>query len=357
MKRNLVAGAAFVVAVAAAGVGARAQPTAPVGDGASDLSGAGSDAWAGYAHVGYHLDPHWRVELSGGYRPGATSPAALAPGAPSGLCADPMAGIACDPRDRALGAYSASANLVFDAMPDSHWVDPFIGFGVGVNRFDPEADGETNPALRILQLDAPAARLGYQAMVGVAFRPRDRLHFDLTYRWLGSTGPALGAQEAALASRFQDQTIAISVRYALSIPRAAIAPAPSFGLASAGGASQMAPRARPMHTVVVETPSNPAALSAEAEAAVGQTALSDRQGRSSQVVVDGHADTTSEADYNRRLAERRAKAMADAMVSLGVPASRVDLNWTADGVDGVIEAATDAPRPRLEARAGLVAGR
>jgi outer membrane protein OmpA-like peptidoglycan-associated protein len=75
------------------------------------------------------------------------------------------------------------------------------------------------------------------------------------------------------------------------------------------------------------------------------------------VVVDGHADTTSEADYNRRLAERRAKAMADAMVSLGVPAARVDLNWTADGADGAIEAAADAPKPTIEARAGPASGR
>jgi OOP family OmpA-OmpF porin len=356
MRRNLVAGTALAVALAAAGLAAHAQqaapgPSADLADPLVAQPGGSDDSWAGYAHVGYHLDPHWRVELRGGYRPGATSPAALAPGGASGLCADPMAGVACDSRDRALGAYSAVANLVFDAMPDSRWVDPFVGVGIGVNRFDPGADAQTNPALQILQMNAAGARLGYQAMVGLAFRPRDRLHFDLTYRWLGSAGPAPNAQQAAFGGRFQDQTIAISVRYALSIPRAAIAPAPSFSLASAGAATQMAPQARPMHTVVVETPSNPAALSAEAEAAVGQTALSDSQGRGSQVVVDGHADTTSAADYNRRLSERRAKAMADAMVSLGVPASRVDVNWAGEGADGVSGTPAQALKPTIQARA------
>jgi outer membrane protein OmpA-like peptidoglycan-associated protein len=364
MKRNLLAGSALALALAIAGSAAHAQVIGaePSDSAASDplvaqTAGPAGD-WAGYAHVGYHLDPHWRVELQGGYRPGATSPAALAPGAARGPCADPMSGLACDPRDRALGAYSAVANLVFDAMPDSRWVDPFVGVGVGVSRFDPGPIALTNPAMQLLQMNAGgAAQLGYQAVVGLAFRPRDRLHFDLTYRWLGAAGPAVSAQQAALNSRFQDQTVAISVRYALSIPRTAIAPAPSFSLASSGGAARLTLRANRPHTVVVETPSNPAALSAEAEAAVGQTALSASQGRSSHVVVDGHADTASAADYNRRLSERRAKAMADAMVSLGVPVSSLDLNWSSEEADSPLPPATEAPAPALQARASLTPGR
>jgi OOP family OmpA-OmpF porin len=352
MKRNLLAGSALAVALAIAGAAAQAQQTAPgPGDDGADLlvaqPGDLAGAWAGYAHVGYHLDQHWRVELQGGYRPGATSPAALAIGAPSGLCADPMSGLACDPRDRALGAYSAVANLVFDVMPDSRWVDPFVGIGAAVTRFDSGPIALTNPALQMLQMNAgDGAQLGFQAMLGLAIRPHDRLHFDLTYRLLGAIGPAVSAQQAALSGRFQDQTVAISVRYALSIPRKAVAPAPLFSLASAGGGVRLSARPSGPHTVVVETPSNPAALSAEAEAAVGQTALSAIQGRSSQLVVDGHADTTSAADYNQRLSERRAKAMADAMVSLGVPASAVDVNWSGDE-------AVAAPSPAREARASL----
>jgi OmpA-OmpF porin, OOP family len=363
MKRHLLAGFVLALALAIAGAAAQAQQIGPdEGNAASadplvSQSGEAAGDWAGYAHVGYHLDPHWRVELKGGYRPGATSPAALTPGAARGLCTDPMSGLACDPRDRALGAYSAVANLVFDALPDSRWVDPFVGVGLGVSRFDPGPIALTNPAMQLLQMNAAGgAQLGYQAVVGLAFRPRDRLHFDLTYRWLGSTGPDLGAQQAALGGRFQDQTVAISVRYALSIPRTAVAPAPSFSLASSSVAARLAPRANAPHTVVVETPSNPAALSAEAEAAVGQTALSASQGRSSQVVVDGHADTISAADYNRRLSERRAKAMADAMVALGVPVSAVDLNWSREEAEMPTLPARDAPAPAIQARASLTPG-
>ncbi len=225
MKHSLLVGTALAAALA--GVVARAQQTAsgPNGNG-SDPIIATPDDWAGYAHVGYRLDPHWRVELRGGYRAGATSPATLPPGAASGLCADPTAGAVCDPRSRALGTYSAVANLIFDAMPDSRWADPFFGIGAGVSCFDPSPIELINPAMGPLRMNAGAAQLGYQAIVGLAFRPRERLHFDLSYRWLGGVGPALGGQPTMLNSRLQDQTVAFSVGYALSTPRAVVAPAP-----------------------------------------------------------------------------------------------------------------------------------
>jgi OOP family OmpA-OmpF porin len=338
MKRILVAGTVFAAALIASGAAARAEMAAAMPDqNAADQPDA-PDAWAGYAHVGYHLDPHWRMELKGGYRAGAASPA-MAPAGSLGLCADPTAGLACGGWQRALGAYSVVANLIFDAMPDNRWVDPFVGVGVGINRFDASPIAMTAPAAGLTQLNPAASSLGYQAIVGLAFRPRDRLRFDLSYRWLAGMERGLNGQPTALNGRFQDQTVAITVRYALSAPRAAIPPAPAFALASP--ATRLT--APPPHTVVVETPSHPEALSAEAEAAVGQTALSASQGRSSQVVVDGHADTASSADYNRRLSERRAKAMADAMVSLGVPVTAVDLRWNEEGPDAQIGPAPARP--------------
>ena len=322
MRRNLLAGTAVTVALAACGVGANAEQS-----GWYSLSGAGqagganplstkADDWAGYAHVGYHLDPHWRVELQGGYRAGQASPAAIGPG---GFCDEPTAGPACAPSDKALGAYSVVANLIFDAMPDNRLVDPYFAIGAGASRFDPTTITAVNPAMQFLQANAGGSQLAYQALVGLAFRPRSRLHFDLTYRWLDAMGAMPNGLASLLGGRYQDQTVAITVRYALSSPRAALAPPPSFGLASSGAGGQLGPQAITPHTMVVETPSNPAALAAEAEAAVRQAALSASEGRGSRVVVDGHADTASTADYNRRLSERRAKAMADAMVSLGVP--------------------------------------
>lgn len=42
------------------------------------------------------------------------------------------------------------------------------------------------------------------------------------------------------------------------------------------------------------------------------------------VVVEGHADSTGEADYNQRLSERRASAVRDYLVDQGVSRSRIN---------------------------------
>lgn len=44
-------------------------------------------------------------------------------------------------------------------------------------------------------------------------------------------------------------------------------------------------------------------------------------------VVVGHTDTSGSVKYNERLSERRAKATADGLVALGVPASILDVSW------------------------------
>jgi opacity protein-like surface antigen len=311
MNRKFLAFVALGATLIAPGAIASAETTVPVIDpGTADPLVDQPGDWAGYAHVGYRLDPHWRLDLKGGYHANNASPAS----APN-FCVGPS----CDPARLALGSYSVVANLVFDALPDTDWVDPFVG--VGVSRFDPGTIALSNP-LRMMQTAPGGSGLGYQAIVGLAFRPHDRLRFDLTYRWMDGSEPGVTGLPTALSGRFQDHAVAITVRYALSSPRAVMPPV--------GGLGPTRPHAALTRTVVVETPAQPEALAAEAEAAAVQTALSAGEGRPSQVVVDGHADTASEADYNGRLAERRSKAMADAMATLGVPASAIDANWTGD---------------------------
>jgi len=333
MRHHLLAGAA--VAMAAVCASANAAQTLAARPDNDQTTQAVQDDWAGYAHVGYHLDPHWRVELRGGYHEPGAGPA-LAPSP----CANPLAGAICAPGDQALGAYSAVANLIFDAAPDSQWVDPFVALGAGVTRFDPGAELPSNPVVRMLQLNANRAQLAYQAVIGLAFRPKDRLHFDLTYRWVDSAGQGLNGQALAFGNRFQDQTLAVTMRYALSAPPVAVAPSPTFGLVSAGAASQLAPIHAAPRAVVVQTPSNPSALASEVASAVRQAAQTSSQGLGSRIVVNGHADTDGGANYAGRLSERRAKAMADAMVALGVPASAVDVRWTGD--DALTKTAIEA---------------
>jgi OOP family OmpA-OmpF porin len=45
------------------------------------------------------------------------------------------------------------------------------------------------------------------------------------------------------------------------------------------------------------------------------------------VIVVGHTDTSGSAAYNVRLSERRAKAVADALVGLGVGQQALQVDW------------------------------
>jgi len=52
-------------------------------------------------------------------------------------------------------------------------------------------------------------------------------------------------------------------------------------------------------------------------------------------VVVGHADTSGAAAYNVRLSEKRSKAVADAMVGLGVNAAALAVDWRGEAEPAV----------------------
>ena len=50
-------------------------------------------------------------------------------------------------------------------------------------------------------------------------------------------------------------------------------------------------------------------------------------GHATRVIVVGHTDTSGSPAYNVRLSERRAKAVADALVGQGVGAGALQVDW------------------------------
>ncbi len=61
----------------------------------------------------------------------------------------------------------------------------------------------------------------------------------------------------------------------------------------------------------------------QAMAVLQQAAAAYRAGGVVSVRVSGHADTSGSVRYNQRLSERRAKRVADGLVSMGVPAQAI----------------------------------
>ena len=78
---------------------------------------------------------------------------------------------------------------------------------------------------------------------------------------------------------------------------------------------------------IVYFPFDQYVLTTEAQAVVQQAADYSKTGTATKIVVVGHTDTSGSVKYNIRLSERRAKAVADALVGAGVQQTVLSVDW------------------------------
>lgn len=76
-------------------------------------------------------------------------------------------------------------------------------------------------------------------------------------------------------------------------------------------------------------------LTPEAQAVVQQAAEYAKAGGASKIVVTGHTDTSGSNAYNQKLSERRGKAVADGLVSQGVAATSLSVDWKGESAPAV----------------------
>jgi outer membrane protein OmpA-like peptidoglycan-associated protein len=106
---------------------------------------------------------------------------------------------------------------------------------------------------------------------------------------------------------------------------------------------------------------NESRLTPEAEEVVAKAAEQYKETGAVRIVATGHTDTTGPADFNQRLSDKRAEAVADELVRLGVPASAITtvgegqtnlLVPTGDGVNEPqnrrVEIVSERPAPVAE---------
>ncbi len=86
---------------------------------------------------------------------------------------------------------------------------------------------------------------------------------------------------------------------------------------------------------VVYFPFDQSILTPEAQAVVQQAAEYARGGSATRIVVTGHTDTSGSAAYNQKLSERRGKAVADGLVSQGINATTVSVDWKGESAPAV----------------------
>ena len=78
---------------------------------------------------------------------------------------------------------------------------------------------------------------------------------------------------------------------------------------------------------IVYFPFDQFALTTEASSVVQQAADYAKMGNATKILVVGHTDTSGSVKYNIRLSERRAKAVADALVGDGVNQTVLSVDW------------------------------
>ena len=90
---------------------------------------------------------------------------------------------------------------------------------------------------------------------------------------------------------------------------------------------------------------NSVAINARGRMIVDNVAFVVANNAATRVTVIGKTDRVGAPPANWALAQRRAEAIRDALVTAGVPAARIDTSWTGEGKPEVATA-DDAAEPR-----------
>jgi outer membrane protein OmpA-like peptidoglycan-associated protein len=285
--------------------------------------------WAGVISLGWGFGNGVRAEIEGNYRSNGIDTVTNGTTAPTS--------------SRGTAAsYGVMANALYDfdlgpGMP----VMPYVGLGAGYiwQNWD-NARGTTSTST-VTTLDGTAGSFAYQAIVGAALPLNDvapGLALTAEYRFVGTMAADVDASRTSNGSTTTgtaevttfNHSLMVGLRYAFNA--AAPAPAPVAAPAAAPA---------PARTFLVFFDFDRADLTDRARAIIGEAAQNAQRTGSARIEVAGHADRSGTPQYNQRLSERRAQAVAAELERRGVARSAMTIQAfgesrplvpTADGV-------------------------
>ena len=241
-----------------------------------------------------------------------------------------------------LAPLSLMTNVYYDFDTGSKWT-PFVGAGIGGADLDArvvEAGTTLTKSERI--------GLGYQGIVGLAYRVSDALSIKADYRYLATTpisfpnDPSLGAGTAKLTYESHAVLLGFIYRFGTeSKPAPAPEPAPKPVAATAPAPEPPPPAPVQPHQFLVFFDFDKAAITPEARQIIEQAAKVAKSDKSARIDLTGHTDLAGPAGYNMKLSVRRAEAVKKVLVELGIAADEIGvvgkgktepLVPTADGV-------------------------
>jgi outer membrane protein OmpA-like peptidoglycan-associated protein len=329
--------------------------------------------WAGFIRLGWRFNENWRAEIEGGYRP-ADIESVRGRGLVNGLCAAGLrrttANPTCGAPQGELNATTVMFNVLFDVGNGNGFLGqpivPFLGLGLGRAEVHNKVFGQmatvpttsagvpTTAPYQNVSIDDMEQGWAVQGILGASWQLSPNLNIDLTGRWLsvselefGALTLVDGAQPrgrpttplvlGSFKGQYEDQSISLGLRYTFAAPPPpppVIVPTPEPVVVPQPmpePTPQPQPQPEPVRAVarefVVYFPFDQSVLTPEAQTVVQEAASYAQQGNATQVQVVGHADTSGSARYNVRLSERRARAVADAMVGLGVNPGVITADW------------------------------
>ncbi|MFC0384105.1 OmpA family protein [Muricoccus vinaceus] len=246
-------------------------------------------------------------------------------------------------------SYGVMANVLYDldftrfGVPT--YVQPYIGGGVGYiwRDFD---DVRVNVAGSQVRSSDTDGRFAYQGIAGLAV-PLTQfgvtgLSLTAEYRFLGtlehsidttSSGGGFSTSRGGTKSENYNHSALIGLRYAFNQPRP-VAPAPMVAPAPAAAPA-------PARTYLVFFDFDRADLTDRARQIIAEAAQAVNTTGTTRIEVAGHADRSGTPQYNQRLSQRRAEAVASELAQRGVSRSQISVQAfgesrplvpTADGV-------------------------
>jgi OmpA-OmpF porin, OOP family len=335
-----------------AGVGANFRQDPDADNSTYKMHDAG---WVGLGSVGWGFGNGLRVELEGNFRYNEVKRVSLTVATPNATTSFPSAG--------EFRTYGAMVNVLYDF--NFGWpVVPYLGIGAGAGWNELSGVRGTvttrNAAGAITgtstyEVNDTDVQLAYQAIVGAAYSLGAMvpgLALTGEYRFYGTLDPSLSISRASGPAQAgvptsttpsnYNHSILVGVRYNFGVappPPPVVAPAP-------------APAPAPARTYMVFFDWDRADLTDRARQIIAEAAQNSTRVQATRIEVAGHADRSGSPQYNQRLSQRRADAVAAELVRNGV--SRNAITVTAFGESRPLVPTADGVREPQNRRVEIV---
>ena len=312
--------------------------------------------WGAVVSLGWGFGNGVRAEVEGNFRENEI---------------DSIRGFGLAPIARTGGfqrSFGVMGNAFYDFDPGflgigPSYVQPYLGVGAGYVWTDFHnlrgVSGAPGAAGTQIYSNKADGSFAYQGIAGVAvpftWLGVPGLTLTAEYRFLGLLEPEIGLSFRNAANRTissgkvevekYNHSVMLGLRYALFQPAPAVAPV-------AAPVQPVAPAPTTARTYLVFFDFNRADLTGRAREIIGEAAQNLRRVQSTRIEVAGHADRSGSPQYNQRLSQRRAEAVASELVARGV--NRGDIGVTAFGESRPLVATADGVREPQNRRVEIV---